>query len=72
MKRRTLDILFSIGGVAIATLLLVAGIVLSANASFATTYANQLAQQNISYKTLDTLTAEEKQQPGLVKKAAKS
>jgi hypothetical protein len=70
MKRRTLDILFSIGGVAIAALLLVAGIVLSANASFATTYvADQLAQQNITFKTADTLTAEEKQQPGLVKYA---
>jgi hypothetical protein len=70
MKRRTLDILFSIGGVAIAALLLVAGIVLSANASFATTYvADQLAQQNITFKTLDTLTEEEKQQPGLVKYA---
>jgi hypothetical protein len=70
MKRRTLDILFSIGWVAIAALLLVAGIVLSANASFATTYvADQLAQQNITFKTADTLTAEEKQQPGLVKYA---
>ena len=70
MKRRTLDILFSIGGVAIAALLLIAGIVLSANASFATTYvADQLAQQNITFKTADTLTPEEKQQPGLVKYA---
>ena len=70
MKRRTLDILFSIGGVAIAALLLTAGIVLSANASFATTYvADQLAQQNITFKTADTLTDEEKQQPGLVKYA---
>jgi hypothetical protein len=70
MKRRTLDILFSIGGVAIAALLLVAGIVLSANASFATNYvADQLAQQNITFKTADTLTAEEKQYPCLVEYA---
>ncbi len=70
MKRRTLDILFSIGGVAIAALLLVAGIVLSANASFATTYvADQLAQQNITFKTADTLTQEEKQIPCLVQYA---
>jgi hypothetical protein len=70
MKRRTLDILFSIGGVAIAALLLVAGIVLSANASFATTYvADQLAQQNITFKTADTLTDEEKQVPCLVQYA---
>jgi hypothetical protein len=67
MKRRTLDILFSIGGLAIAALLLVAGIVLSANASFANTYVHdQLAQQNITFKTADTLTDEEKQQACLV------
>jgi hypothetical protein len=70
MKRRTLDILFSIGGVAIAALLLIAGIVLSANASFATTYvADQLSQQNISFKTADTLTDEEKKAPCLVANA---
>jgi hypothetical protein len=70
MKRRTLDILFSIGGVAIAALLLVAGIVLSANASFATTYvADQLAQQNITFKAADTLTEEEKKFPCLVENA---
>jgi hypothetical protein len=67
MKRRTLDILFSIGGLAIAALLVVAGIVLSANASFANNYVHdQLAQQNITFKTADTLTAEEKQQACLV------
>ena len=38
MKRRTLDILFSIGGLALAALLLVAGIVLTSNANFANTY----------------------------------
>ncbi|GIH04934.1 hypothetical protein Rhe02_30010 [Rhizocola hellebori] len=70
MKRRTLDILFSVGGVAIAALLLIAGIVLSANANFATTYvADQLAQQNITFKTADTLTQEEKQFPCLVENA---
>ena len=67
MKRRTLDILFSIGGLAIAALLLVAGIVLSANASFANNYVHdQLVQQNITFKTADTLTDEEKQQACLV------
>jgi hypothetical protein len=70
MKRRTLDILFAIGGVGIAALLLVAGIVLNANANFANNYVHdQLAQQNITFKSLDTLTAEEKQQPGLVQYA---
>jgi hypothetical protein len=67
MKRRTLDVLFSIGGLAIAALLVIAGIVLSANASFANTYVHdQLAQQNITFKTADTLTDEEKAQACLV------
>src|SRR5262245_876420 len=70
MKRRTLDILFAIGGLGIAALLLVAGIVLNANANFANNYVHdQLAAQNITFKSLDTLTAEEKQQPGLVQYA---
>src|SRR5262245_58191292 len=70
MKRRTLDILFSIGGLGIAALLLVAGLVLTSNANFATTYvADQLAQQHITFKTADTLTAEEKQAPCLVQYA---
>jgi hypothetical protein len=67
MKRRTLDILFGLGGLAIAVLLVVAGIVLSANASFANNYVHdQLTQQNITFKTADTLTDEEKQQACLV------
>jgi hypothetical protein len=70
MKRRTLDILFSIGGLGIAALLLIAGLVLTSNANFATTYvADQLAQQNITFKTADTLTAEEKAAPCLVEYA---
>jgi len=67
MKRRTLDILFSIGGLAIAGLLVIAGFVLTANANFASTYvADQLSQQKISFKTADTLTDEEKSQACLV------
>jgi hypothetical protein len=70
MKRRTLDLMFSLGGVAIAILLTVAGLVLSANANFANTYvADQLTQQNITFKTLDTLTPQEREQPGLVEYA---
>jgi hypothetical protein len=72
MKRRTLDLMFSLGGVAIALLLAVAGLVLQANADFANDYVGrQLAEQNITFKTLDTLTPEEKQQPGLVANAGK-
>jgi hypothetical protein len=70
MKRRTLDILFGIGGVVLAGLLLVAGIVMTSNASFANDYVKtQLTQQNITFKTADTLTAEETQSACLVKYA---
>jgi hypothetical protein len=70
MKRRTLDILFSIGGLAIAGLLLIAGLVLTQNANFANNYVHdQLAQQQIFFKTADTLTAEEKNSACLVKYA---
>lgn len=73
MKRRTLDILFSIGGLGIAALLLIAGLVLTSNANFATTYvADQLAQQNITFKTADTLTPEEKQYQCLVEYAGQT
>lgn len=67
MKRRTLDVLTSLVGLGLAVLLLIGGLVLSANANFASTYVtSQLSQQQISFKTADTLTAEEKQQPCLV------
>ena len=70
MKRRTLDLFFALGGVGIAALLFVAGLVLNQNANFATDYvATQLAEQNISFKPADALTAEEKKQPGLVQYA---
>ena len=61
MKRRTLDLLFSIGGLGLAVLLLVVGIVLTTNANFANTYVHdQLGAQHISFKPADQLTAEEK------------
>ena len=70
MKRRTLDLLFSIGGVVLAGLLLVAGMVLTSNAHFADNYVKtQLSQQNITFKTAATLTAEEKKSACLVQYA---
>ena len=70
MKRRTLDFLFSAGGLAMAALLLVLGLVMTSNANFAKRYVkDQLSEQNISFKTADTLTAEEKASPCLVKYA---
>ena len=66
MKRRTLDLLFSTGGLVLAGLLLVAGFVLTSNANFANTYVtDQLSAQNINFKTADKLTDEEKQIPCL-------
>ncbi len=43
-------------------LLLVLGLVMTSNANFAKGYVNdQLSEQNITFKTADTLTEEEKQ-----------
>jgi hypothetical protein len=70
MKRRTLDILFSAGGIALAALLLVLGLVMTSNANFAKGYVkDQLTQQNITFKTADTLTAEEQASTCVVKYA---
>ena len=70
MKRRTLDILFSCGGVALAALLLVLGLVMTSNANFAKDYVKeQLGEQKITFKSADTLTAEEKESACLVKYA---
>ena len=70
MKRRTLDVIVSVGGLVLAGLLLIVGLVLTSNANFARTYVHdQLAAQKISFKTADTLTAEEKQQACLVQYA---
>jgi hypothetical protein len=60
MKRRTLDILFSVGGVGLAALLLVLGVVMTSNANFSKNYVkDQLSQQNISFKPAAALTPEE-------------
>ena len=73
MQRRTLDVLLSAGGVLLAGLLLIIGFVLTSNANFAKTYvADQLGQQKITFKTADTLTAEEKKADCLVTYAGKA
>lgn len=70
MQRRTLDILFSVGGVLLAGLLLAIGIVLTTNANFASNYVrDQLGQQNITFKAANTLTDEEKKADCLVQYA---
>jgi hypothetical protein len=70
VKRRTLDILFSIGGMGIAALLAVLGVVMSSNADFSNDYVtDQLAQQKITFKAADALTEEERSVPCLVENA---
>lgn len=61
MKRRTLDIMFSIGGIGLAAAALILALVLTSNANFSRNYVReQLSQQKITFKTVATLTPEEK------------
>jgi hypothetical protein len=61
MKRRTLDIMFSIGGMGLAIAALALALVLTSNANFSRNYVkDQLSQQKITFKTVDKLTPEEK------------
>lgn len=70
MRRRTLDLVFSAGGLALAVLLLVLGLVMTSNANFARTYVkDQLSQQQITFKSAATLTDEEKASSCLVRYA---
>ncbi len=68
MTRRTLDLIFSVGGLVLAVLILVLGLVLQNQANFADDYVhNQLSQQQITFTPADKLTDEEKQADCLVK-----
>ena len=69
MKRRTLDIIFSIGGLTLAVLVLVLGLVLRSNAVFAQNYVHdQLAPAAASRsRPAENLSPEEQQSAGLVK-----
>src|SRR5437899_7914237 len=70
MKRRALDIMFSVGGVALAALLLVLAFVMTSNARFSHNYVrDQLRQEKIVFKTADKLTDEERKASCLVKYA---
>ncbi len=61
MKRRTLDHIFSIGGLLLAALLLVLGLVLKSNADFAHDYVkDQLSEQKITFTAAENLSEEEK------------
>src|SRR5437660_7212845 len=70
MKRRTLDLLFSFGGVGLAVLFIILGLVMTSNANFSKDYVrNQLRAQQITFKPAAALTAEERKAPCLVKYA---
>lgn len=61
MKRRTLDLILSTGGLLIAGLAVVAALVLGSNASFARDYVrDQLAEQKLQFKPAAELSANEK------------
>ncbi|GIW17064.1 MAG: hypothetical protein KatS3mg064_0221 [Tepidiforma sp.] len=61
MKRRTLDIILSTGGLGIAILLVILGAVLSNQASWGRDYVkSQLGDQRITFATEDRLSDEEK------------
>ena len=54
MKRRTVDVAFSVGGVVFSVLLLVLGLVLKDQADFAHTYVHdQLDEQKITFTPAD-------------------
>jgi hypothetical protein len=73
MQRRTLDYLFSAGGLVLAGLLLVLAVVMTSNANFSKNYVkDQLSQQKITFKPAATLTAEEKESACLVKYAGQA
>jgi hypothetical protein len=71
MKRRTLDIIFAVGGLLVALLILVLGLVLQNQANFAKNYVHdQLAEQRISFTPANFLKADEND-PCLKKYASK-
>lgn len=73
MKRRTLDLVFSIGGALVALLLLVLGLVLNSQASFADSYVrDQLREQRIEFTPAAGLSDEEKEADCLVENAGKA
>lgn len=72
MKRKTLDLIFSIGGGLLAVLLLVLGLVLQNQANFAKDYVHdQLSAQKITFTPAEGLNEEEKAAGCLVANAGK-
>ncbi len=72
MKRRTLDVVFSVGGLLLAVLLLTLGLVLRNQANFAQDYVtHQLSAQKITFTPVDKLSDEEKKASCLVDNGGK-
>ncbi len=70
MKRRTLDLVFSVGGLVVAVLVLVLGLVLQSQANFADDYVtDQLTEQKITFTPEAGLSEEEKEASCLVEYA---
>lgn len=73
MKRRTLDVLFSAGGIGLAVLLVVLGLVLTSNANFARNYvSDQLSAQHITFTPAAELDADEAAMPCVVEFAGQA
>jgi len=71
LKRRTLDLIFAVGGLLVALLILVLGLVLQNQANFAESYVHdQLGQQKITFTPANFLKADENN-PCLKKYAGK-
>ena len=72
MKRRTLDLVFSIGGLVFSVLLLIVGLVLVNQSNFAENYVrDQFKQQQISFTPVEGLSGEQDDAPCLVTYAGK-
>lgn len=70
MNRRSLDIVFSFGILAVAVLLVLLGFVFKANADFADSYVgDQLSEQRINFTPAEFLSDEEKQSTCLMEYA---
>ena len=70
MSRRSLDLIFSLGGVIVAVLLAAAGFTFKANADFAADYVkDQLSKQKITFTPAENLSVEEKKADCLVEYA---
>ena len=67
MKRRTLDLAFSVGGLLFGGLILILGLVLQNQANFAENYVkDQLGQQQIEFTAVEYLHGEQDDAPCLI------